>query len=216
MKSNNAPTQQKTPPPLLPTAPSLDQSVPRQPPPTAAPAGNRLDVDDLLWKLKTANYKSLLFTVIFIPLLGMIYWIVNAQGIRMSIPIFGMKLYKVPFPGFSFLANYKGLRDLDLAHVFALFMLFAVWYLSVRLLKILLFGYDRQDGINAGFDLRFLFCVSAVVILIDVTMFYRGIADQGGLLTGTGGLTPLIATVGYSGLLAFVAYTHLMLQRRSC
>jgi len=164
--------------------------------------------------LSTVNYRSLLFTVFVIPLLGMIYWIVNSQGIRISIPIFGMKLYKIPIPGFSFLEHYKGLRDLDLAHVFAIFMLFAVWSLSVRLLKILLFGYETDQRINAEFHLRFLYCVFAVVIICDVIMFFRGIGDQGALLAGSGSLTPLIATIGYTGLLAFVAYVHVMLKRR--
>ena len=164
--------------------------------------------------LNKLNVKSIAFSLIVIPVVGTIVWIVNSQGIRISIAIFGMKLYKIPIPGFSYLGNFKNLRDLDLAHAFAIFMLFAVWMLSVALLEMLLFGVDDDKRMNVNNHIRFLFCISGVVILSDIVMFYRGIADQGGLLDSGGGLTSLIATVGYSGLLAFVAYVHVMLKRR--
>ena len=162
--------------------------------------------------LKTANFKSFLFSVLVIPVLGMIYWIVNSQGIRISLPIFGTRLHKIPIPGFSFLQHYQNVRDLDLAHLFAVFMLFAVWVLSVALLEIHLFGIRADERLNMRYHIRFLYCISAIVIITDILMFYRGIADQGGLLDASGGLTPLIATVGYTGLLAFVAYVHVMLK----
>jgi hypothetical protein len=132
----------------------------------------------------------------------------------MSLAIFGMKLYRIPVPGFSYMQHYQNLRDLDLAHVFAIFMLFAVWVLGIALIEMLLFGVQADERLNMTYHVRFVYSIAGVVIVTDILMFYRGIADQGGLLDTNGGLTPLIATVGYMGLLAFVAYVHVMLKRR--
>jgi hypothetical protein len=170
--------------------------------------------EDCASKLSGVNYKSLMFTAIVIPVLGLIYWIVNSQGLRLSISIFATKLYDIPLPGFSFLARYKGVDDLDLAHVFAIFMLFAVWFLTVRLLKMFLFGYEADARLNNTFHKGFLYSVSAVVILADLVMFYQGILDQTWGFGSAGGLTPAIATIGYTGLLAFLAYVHIILERR--
>ena len=164
--------------------------------------------------LSKISVKSITFSLLVIPVLGMIYWVCNSQGVRISLPIFGMKLYRIPIPGFSFMQHYQNLRDLDLAHVFAIFMLFAVWVLSIALLEMFLFGVRADERLNMKCHIRFLYCISAVIIISDIVMFYRGIADQGGLLDASGGLTPVIATVGYTGLLAFVAYVHVMLKRR--
>jgi len=160
------------------------------------------------------NGKSFLFNCLVVPVLLLIYGIVNSQGMRMSIAILGMKLYKVPLPGFSYLERLKNVRDLDLAHVFAIFMLIAVWILSTALVENLLFGVRSDSRLNMRIHTRFLYCLSAVVLIADICMFYRGIADQGGLLDEAGGVTPIIATLGYSGLLAFVAYFHVMLKKR--
>jgi len=213
MSSNTSPTAHPKPPPLVHSPRPRRGSVANGRPVIASQPTQRTGDAFIAW-LRAVNYKSLAFTVFIVFLLGMIYWVVNSQGIRISLPTLGMKLHKVPLPGFSILAHYKGLRDLDLAHMLALAMLIAVWFLSVGLLKVLLFGYEPNERLNASFHLPFLYCVSAIVIFTDLTMFYVGVADQGGLLTGSGGFTPLVATVGYAGLIAFVAYTHVMFKRR--
>jgi hypothetical protein len=160
------------------------------------------------------NGKLFLFNCLVVPVLLLIYGIVNSQGMRVSIVTLGMKLYRVPLPGFSYLERLKNLRDLDLAHVFSVFMLVAVWILTTALVEHLLFGVRSDSRLNTRLHTRFLYCLSATVLICDVAMFYRGIADQGGLLDEAGGVTPIIATVGYSGLLAFVAYFHVMLKKR--
>jgi hypothetical protein len=160
------------------------------------------------------NWKSLGFNIMVVPVLGLLYGIVNSQGMRVSIVTLALKLYKIPLPGFSYLERIKNIRDLDLAHIFALFMLVAVWILSTALVELLLFGVRSDARLNMRANVRLLYCLSAMVLICDVAMFYRGIGDQGGLLDAGGGATALIATVGYSGLLAFVAYVHVMLKRR--
>lgn len=161
------------------------------------------------------NYKSFFFSVATVPVLMLIYGIVNSQGMRMSIVTLAMKLYKVPLPGFSYLEHLKNMRDLDLAHIFAIFMMVAVWMLSTALLELHLFGGKSHPHLNERLHQRILYALSATVLLCDIAMFARGIADQGGLLETAGGVTPVIATVGYSGLLAFVAYMHVMLKHRT-
>jgi hypothetical protein len=160
------------------------------------------------------NFKSIAFTCFAVPMLLLIYGIVNSQGMRMAIAILGMKLYRVPLPGFSYMERVKNLRELDLAHVFAFFMLIAVWILSTALVEIMLFGARSNERLKTRTHIRFLYCLSAVVLICDVAMFYRGIIDQGGLLDANSSVTGIIATIGYSGLLAFVAYVHVMLKRQ--
>ncbi len=159
------------------------------------------------------NGKSLLFSIATVPALILIYSVVNAQGLRLTIVILGTKLYKLPVPGFSYLEHLKNLRDLDLALVLALFMLCAVYVLTNAMIEILLFGPHMDERLNANTHVRFLTCLSSALFLIDTCMFYRGISEQG-LLDDGGGVTPLVSTVGYSCLLIFVAYFHVMLKRR--
>jgi hypothetical protein len=160
------------------------------------------------------NFQSFTFNCLAVPVLMLIYGIVNSQGMRLSIAILGMRLYRVPLPGFSYLERLKNLRDLDIAHVLAFFMMVSVWFLSTALVDVMLFGVRSHERLNARTHLRFMYCLSAVVLICDVAMFYRGIIDQGGLLDDNAGITGVIATIGYSGLLAFVAYFHVMLKRR--
>jgi len=169
---------------------------------------------DMQTRLRELNVKSILFCVLALPMLGTIYSHVNSQGIRGLLPIFGTRLHKMPVPGFSFMQHYQNLRDLDLAHVFAIFMLFGVWVLGIALMEMFLFGVRADARLNMKFHIRFLYCISSIVIITDLFMFYRGCVHQGGWEDSTGGLTALIATVGYTGLLAFVAYVHVMLKRR--
>jgi hypothetical protein len=160
------------------------------------------------------NAKSFVFGMLVVPMMILIVGIVNAQGVRVSIVTLAMKLYKVPLPGFSYLEHIKNLRDLDLAFIFAMFMLVAVWFLSTALVEILLFGVQSDERLNMRNHLRFLYSLAAAILIVDTCMFYRGISDQGGLLDATGGLTPVFATIGYTGLLAFVAYFHVILKHR--
>lgn len=159
------------------------------------------------------NGKSLIFSIATVPVLILIYSVVNAQGLRLTIVTLGTKLYKLPVPGFSYFEHLKNLRDLDLALVLALFMLCAVYVLTNAMVEILLFGPHMDERLNVNAHVRFLTCLSSALLLIDTCMFYRGISEQG-LLDDGGGVTPLVATVGYSGLLIFVAYFHVMLKRR--
>jgi hypothetical protein len=163
--------------------------------------------------MKNFNAKLILFNLLVIPVLGLTYWVVNSQGLRVSIAPLGLKLYRIPLPVFSFLERVKNLRDLDLAHVMAMFMLVAVWFLSKAIVEVYLFGVPTDGRFNERKHIRFLCCLSAMVIICDIAMFYRGIADQGGFLEADSGATPVIATIGYTGLLAFVAYFHVMLKR---
>ena len=183
-------------------------------PPTAHaawPVHTPVPRTDALSSWKTLNFKSVLFTCFVIPILGVIYWIVNSQGIRVSLPIFAMRLHKLPIPGLSYLRKWQNLRDLDLAHVFALFMLVAVWSLSSTVWRLLLYGDAPSNRIDPVLYRRCLFSIAAPVIMCDLLMFWRGAADQAGLFGG-GGLIPLAATIGYTGLLAFVSFRHVTLQ----
>lgn len=159
------------------------------------------------------NGKSLIFSLATVPVLVVIYSVVNAQGLRITIPALSMKLYRLPMPGFSYMEHLKNLRDLDLAIILAMFMLCAVYVLTNAMVEIFLFGPADDERLNVGLHVRFLTCLGSALLLIDTCMFYRGISDQGFLDDGIT-ITPIIATIGYTSLLIFVAYFHVMLKRR--
>jgi hypothetical protein len=159
------------------------------------------------------NGKSILFSIATVPVLILIYSVVNAQGLRVTIPALSTKLYKLPVPGFSHFEHLKNLRDLDLALILAMFMLCAVYVLTNAMVEILLFGPGDDQRLNVDLHVRFLTCLGSAMLLIDTCMFYRGISEQGFLDEGVT-ITPIIATIGYTGLLIFIAYFHVMLKRR--
>lgn len=174
-----------------------------QPKPTSSHRRSGFDVRVFAW-----NCVSL-------PCIAIIYWVINAQGLRMAMPIFATRLWKLPIPGVSYLANYEGLYRLDLAHVFALILLFSVWYLWIVLVKTLLYGnYLAPDPkMNQKTYFCFLFTLAGILTLGDALLFYSGLSERVDTLWGTANpIVPILATIVYMAILAFVALVHVHLQ----
>lgn len=159
--------------------------------------------------------RLLLWNCLTLPVVGLIYWVINAEGVRLQIPIFALRLHKLPIPGFSYLKDYEGLYRLDLAHVFAMFLLFAVWHLWIVVVRLLLYGQlNRSDDVqNVSRFLTFVLTLAAIIIGGDAILFYFGLSARVDSLWSTSsGLTPLFATIVYTAVLAFVALVHVQLE----
>lgn len=173
-------------------------------------------VAGLNW-LRSVNWKLVLWNAVTLPLVGLIYWVVNAQGIRAQMPVFALRLHKIPLPGFSYLRDFEGLYHLDLAHVLAVLLLGFVWYFWIVTVKVLLYGHDEvaDPRLNHHTYYLFLFTLAGVLILGDAIVFYCGLFDHVDSLWGeTSPFVPIVATMLYMALLAATSMVHVHLVVR--
>lgn len=64
-----------------------------------------------------------------------VYILACAEGLRSMFTLFEMKLYAVPFPRFRDIASYQGWNRLDIAHVVAAILIFALAYAWFWIIK---------------------------------------------------------------------------------
>lgn len=168
--------------------------------------------------LGSLNWRVVLWNAITMPLIGLLYWVVNAQGIRSEFPVFARRLYQLPLPGLSRLRGYEGLHILDLAHVLAILLLGFVWYFWILVIRVWLYGEDpvKDPSLNRSSYYVFIFTLSGVMILGDATVFYCGLFDHVGSMWGeTNRFVPFVATMLYMGLLAAAAKVHVHLTHQA-
>jgi hypothetical protein len=163
--------------------------------------------------------KLLLWIGINLPCLGVIYWHVISAGIRVQMPVFGLPLRKLPLPGFSYLGRYEGLYKLDLANIFSVCLLFAVWHLWIVMLRIHLLGDDtrsRPQRIDRDKYRRMVLRLGIPIVLGDTLIFYCGVSDKVDALWGASSIfVPIVASAIYMSLLAFIAFIHVLLETES-
>lgn len=167
-----------------------------------------------------ARLKSLGWKVFAFLILGLLYWMIVAEGLRLSISILAMPLRKIPIPGFAVLGQYQETRKLDLACVFALVLMIAVFKLWDANLRQLYDAESRDEQLlaNPEFHRALLMVLSVILLGADAVMFYVGISNQmEGPLGGGGGnvLMSLMATVLYVGLVIWVSLESVRLDKRA-
>ena len=91
-----------------------------------------------------------LLNLLILPLIATVYLAVSAAGLRLSLSLLNMKLYKLPIPGAGILRNYDGWDRLDLAMPLALLLFVAVSLLWGRIFRslydtCLLYTSDAAD-----------------------------------------------------------------------
>lgn len=154
-----------------------------------------------------------------LPIAACVYWIVGSAGIRNELPVFAMKLHRLPLPLFSYLSRFKGLESLDLAHVFALILMIAVLILSKRMMTLVFFRRDdiRQalKSLNTGEWLQV--CMAVVLILGDACVFFSGLSNHANAMWGGQQriLVPAISTAMYIALILFLGYCDYLLEPES-
>lgn len=167
-------------------------------------------------KRRRFKFKLFLWTATTLPCIGILYWHIVAAGIRVQMPVFAFPLRKLPLPGFSYLAHYEGAYKLDLANVFSVFLLFAVWHLWVVMQRLYLFGHDprsRPPSIDHDRYRRIVLSLGIPIVLGDTLIFYCGVADKVDALWGSSSLfVPIVASAMYMAVLAFVAFVHVVLE----
>jgi len=164
------------------------------------------------------SLKAFCWKVVTLIFIGLVYWTVNAEGIRLSMPVFATPLRKLPVPGFSHLRHWEHTYRLDLAHVFAMFMLFAVFHLLVLMIRIKLFGRDAPglpNRIDFGLYRRIVFALGTLFVVGDCLLFYVGVRHHAGSWGGANSLVAIVATALYLGGLAFVSFTYVSFQSNS-
>lgn len=161
-----------------------------------------------------AKLKSLAWNVLTLFSLGIIYWTIISEGLRLLMPVLGQKLHKASLPGFSYLDRFEATYRLDLAHGLAVFLFIATWNLWGMVLKSML-GSDehfRRYGWNPQAFKRVVMVLGKVILCADAILFYIAMTQMG--WSGTVFSIPaLIATAGYVAILVFVKLVSVNLEK---
>ena len=155
--------------------------------------------------------KLLLWSLITKPCMGLVYVGLIGDGFRTIIPALGQKLWKLP--GLASLYDFQETHRLDMAHVLAVFMLIAVWYLWERLLVLWLSRMENYDcdGWDPVAHFQLVLALGVTVLGADAALFYAAMSRvgwRGGIFS----LTALIATVAYLAVVIFVTFVTVTLK----
>ncbi len=163
----------------------------------------------VLWAL---YLKLLAWELVTKGLLGIVYYVLIAEGMRQVLPVLGTKLSKIP--GLGILNEYEGLHKLDLAHVLSIMVLLIAWILWRILLLAWLSHEPEQNefGWKPRRHQELVTILGAVMLITDAALFYYAMAD----LSWNGSwfsITALFATAGYVTILIFVTFYSITLSR---
>lgn len=134
------------------------------------------------------------------------------EEVKILVPSLGIRLYKLPIPGFAMFRTYVELKRLDLALFMALFLFFAVSWLWRQVLRAIL----RTDDafVVTGWDpvvyRKLILILGGVLLGADAILFYLGAAEYG--WGGGFSFSAIIATLAYAGVLVFVSLVSLHLH----
>lgn len=146
--------------------------------------------------------------------LGLLYFVVISDGLRYAMQPLTTKLSKIPFPGFSSLEDFEATHQLDLAHIFALFLLVATFSLWAKLLRVML-GDDSRDANRWPRPIvyrRVIASVASIVIVSDTVLFYFAMTEAGWGSEGFS-FTAVIATAAYLTVLIFTTFVSVSLHK---
>lgn len=164
-------------------------------------------------ELFIARLKQLLWILLKV-ILGVIYVSVISDGLRILLPDLGKRLYKLPIPLLDQLEFDEIGHRLDLAHVFAVVMLLAVFFLWGWLLRTWLRpGEDEDDGWDHANSQRLVFVLAVVILGADSYLFYRALAeyDWGSEAVS---VPCVVATVAYCAVQVFVSFVSVVLHQQ--
>jgi hypothetical protein len=163
-------------------------------------------------RVRSVHWKALAFDFFVVPWLLLVYWTVVAQGWRIATTSGATKLFKTHLGLIPFLKNKEILRQTDLAHVYAVLLLFAVTIFGVLTVKIIFFGGVRKRGVKNQERMdRFVVLIAVIVFVVDGAMFFHGIREVS-FFHKSGVVTPLLVTLGYSAMLAAFCFLHVYLR----
>lgn len=144
------------------------------------------------------------------PIVAMCYLAIGAEGLRQLMPVFQMKIWKLPIPGAGLMQQYDGFDRADLGMVFALLLFVATTFVWIRLFKeVHGFGTIAQRRTQNP-PLFFLLAAVAIIVLVgDAGIFYIGLeAKTANSWTQTPAYVPVAATAVYLAGLALIGAWH--------
>lgn len=165
--------------------------------------------------METLKFKAVAWKVFTLPPIMIVYIMLVAPGLRFIAPEFGVKLHKFPLPGFSYLRHYEGFDRMDLAHIFAVIMLVAVWYFLLKLMTIVFDDkfYFANKSWNSEPYSWFVLAAGLVLLVIDCVLFYTSLTCHGSVWGGSVfSFSATLATLLYLSLNLFIVFVTFNLQ----
>tara|TARA_R110002049_G_scaffold309101_2_gene516881 strand:+ start:830 stop:1438 length:609 start_codon:yes stop_codon:yes gene_type:complete len=147
---------------------------------------------------------------IILPLVAMIYASVISEGLRQIMPIFQMRLYRMPVPGAGMIRQWDGWDRVDLAFVMSLLLFALVAWLWCRIfIEAQGLGRIAKQRQQNPFVFYMLTTFAVVLIGGDALIFYVGISAQSESdWNETPAYVAPLATVLYSCGLAVLGWWH--------
>lgn len=143
------------------------------------------------------------------PIVCLIYLSVGAEGLRLLMSIFQMRLYRLPVPGAELLRDYQGWSRLDLAHLMALVLCIAVTLLWIEVFKRLQVGHLGDKHERNPILFWFTAAIAAIILFGDAAIFYVGLASQASSSwSETPAYVAPAATILYMAGLALIGAWH--------
>lgn len=163
--------------------------------------------------VRVGKVKSWLFKLLTTPLMGVIYWVVIADGLRLLLPALGIPLWKLPIPGISYLRLYQGFNKFDLANCLAIFLCLAVFFLWLNILRMWLSedGFFVSRRLDAEKYALVLLILGLVILGSDIALFYYSMCNQSWLGSGFS-LSAALITLAYTGVVVFVSFLCVSLE----
>lgn len=113
------------------------------------------------------------------PCVALVYLTVSAEGLRLLMPVFQMRLYKTPVPGAGLLRGFDGFDRLDLSMVLALILFSTVTALWIRIFRSLQDAGALAERHARNPILSYILAgIAAIIILGDAGLFYVGLNSQ--------------------------------------
>ncbi len=91
-------------------------------------------------RLRKSLKEKLVFwaaNALLLPLIALCYLSIGSEGLRQLMPIFELKLYRLPLPGAGYLELYDGFNRADLSMLFALLLFIGTTFVWERVFKTL-------------------------------------------------------------------------------
>jgi len=161
---------------------------------------------------KTLNQRLVFWgaNALVMPLVALCYLTVSAEGLRQTVGVMSMRLYKLPIPGAGLLREWDGWNRLDVSLVMALLMFVAVTYIWIRVFMVLLGGSSIPASRSSNPILFYLLAtIIGIILLGDCAIFYFGLEAKASSGWGTTpSYLPAVATLLYMAGLALIGAWH--------
>ncbi len=144
-----------------------------------------------------------------IPVIGLIAASLVAQGLRGVMPIFQLRLYKLPIPGLAAMKNYQGFDKFDIAILMSLLLFGLVSCLWCRIFTELSgHGTISDQRIKNPIIFYLLTSIAGIIIGVDALIFFTGLLAAEAGWGETPWFVAPVATLLWVSILAILGWYH--------